>query len=133
MRSASDNISQGLYNTPSNSRATVQVGFTQLQREVSGGDQETTSAYDPSQKYNSTQLFSPVKRTGGLSYQATGADIRLQMPSLTRKETVGGNSSSTVDSPVTVPETESGMITPPPLQIPLSPPALFRKAVQDNS
>ena len=132
MRSASDNITQGLYETPPNSRATVQVGFSQLQREVSGGTQDTVPAYDSSDHYKTKPLLSPMRHGGGLSYQATGADIGLQMPSMTRTETVGGNSGSTVDSPVTVPETQSGMVTPPPLPIPSSPPALFRKAVRDT-
>ena len=128
MRSASDNITRGLYETPPNSGNSS--GRPQLQRSLRRKPGKVLHTILP--MTISKTVMSAMYYGGGLNYQASGADIGLQMPSMTRTETVGGNSGSTVDSPVTVPETQSGMVTPPPLSIPSSPPALFRKAVQDT-
>lgn len=139
MRSASDNITSSLRQTPSGSRDTVQVGFTQMQREISGGTQNTVPMYEDTQDV-SNDYTDPLYRT------IRNPDFRkyvdsLQPPTMERRDTEVYSPVSGDGPPPLVPQMQTGTVTPPPPPPPSSPPplpprtssaAMFRKAVHNK-
>ena len=134
MRSTSENIVASLSGQENKDKENTQQEFTKLQRELSGGKSENFKVCQPS------PIRSSSVNCGYLKYQETGADIKLQIPSLIRKDTtINSKTIFSIDSdcetPVADSEKEDEIVKPScsPLSVPLSPPSLFRKAVQDNT
>lgn len=130
MRSASDNITNSLRQTPSGSRDTVQVGFTQMQREISGGTQNTVPMYEDTQDL-SNDYTHPLYRTIRNPDFRKYADS-LQPPAMERRDTEVYSPVSGDGPPSLVPQMQTGTVTPPPRTPPSSPPPLFRKAVHNK-